>query len=756
MDDREYYRAVYGFDPETDRIPLGKSGSEYRYEQRFQLVSDPILDRAGVFIYARVNITEEGIQNRIVFARDGQEAAVHCVHTAITSITTSALRRLDEKHIVELAKSTEFNPIELRPEEHFASLKSYVAGVAELGIANLMRLSYYSEDIDASSLPFGFNTLMQKQVVSALHEVSPGAAERVFSDLILELAEYTPAKWFDKQLAPLDDFEGHWWNFNKLFKRYGFFVYLYKIFFPNVQMFEELVTNAASWRLKKLAARFGGTDPLILEQLALDPDLGVRNWVANHSKTSKKAHELLHDADRALVDEPYLQFNGERLIRKEAEILAGLETKTGKVIPPESKVDAHTRGFVAKNSRVIELGLYATQPGQSISDLKTFDKLEVLNLRWNRFRQVPRVIFSLGGLKTLILAKNKLRELPEIIEKLSNLERLYLERNALNTLPSTLSKLKNLREITLDRNQFSELPHVLVKLPQLEILSVERNEIRDVESWIGQLVGLKRLSLRGNALSKLPEETGTLKRMIELNLSENQLSTLPDSVRELRVIKKLDLSLNQFTQLPLALFSLISLTHLDVSSNFIEEFSLELGSLQNLRVLSAETNKLRELPASIGNCRSLRELFFQNNQLTTLPPTLGKLIQLRRLNLAGNQLTYLPDSLVDLVALREIDLTDNQIHNIPEWFESLANLTTILFAGNNIESIPSWIGSFWNLTKLDLSRNKIREIPGTLLKLLRLSSCLLFPGNRIKKNQSNQNIVDALKKRGIMVDAEKK
>ncbi|MHA1732522.1 MAG: leucine-rich repeat domain-containing protein [Promethearchaeota archaeon] len=740
--DRAYYTKVFGFDPVADRRPLNKAGTAFRYEAGFRLRVDPVLDRAGVSVWARVDVTPGGTRNRVVFKRgassggkrgkkrDEVEAAVECVHTAVTTISVPAARQLTDKKVLDLARSTEFNPVELSPEEHFASLKSYVGGIAELGIGNLMRLAYYSQGGPAarSQQPFGFNTLMQKQVVAALHEVSPGAARRMFTDLILELAENSPAGWLDGELAVFDGAGGREGKFEEVLKRYGFFAYLRVSFFPDPNAFEALASNDRSWRLGKLAARFRGTHPAVLEQLALDEDLGVRTWVEAAPGSTQRTRSLVRQVEQALREEPTLRFNGVKLRREEALALARVELATGKTIPPVGEVTNHTLGFVAEGGHVVQLGLHAARTGDLDVVLAALPRLEVLGLRWNRLRSLPRATSGLDALRALFLGRNRLSGLPKFVGRLQRLEFLNLARNKLATLPPVVRKLPNLKKLDISGNEVTQLP-----------------------GWLGELGSLEHLKAGNNRLTAVPGSLGDLSRLERLILAGNQLSSLPDDLSKLGRLEELDLAWNQFREVPSVIRSMTSLRLLDISDNLVGELPDWIGTLNPLRTLRIARNRLKQLSQEIGALLGLRHLDLRGNLLSKLPRTLGKLVSLRSLDLGDNKLADLPPELEDLVALRGLDLSGNHLETLPDWVESLANLTILSFSNNRLKELPAWLGDFRDLRKLDASGNQVGEIPPSLLKLKKVSSLYLFPGNKIKDRGEAALVLGEFRRRGVQL-----
>lgn len=162
--------------------PLGEPNL-VRYEASFRLASDPLLDAAGVVVSARVDGCDhffEGApraKNRVVFSLSGDrggrrlEAEVQCVHTAVCLITTDELAKAPAAELVEMAVSSENEPIWLPAVEHFTALRSYVAGVAEVGVGCLLRAKF-ATGAPRDLAPLAFNDFMRRQVLHGLLELA--------------------------------------------------------------------------------------------------------------------------------------------------------------------------------------------------------------------------------------------------------------------------------------------------------------------------------------------------------------------------------------------------------------------------------------------------------------------------------------------------------------------------------------------------------------------------------------------------------
>jgi len=242
---RRYYQRVWGWDPIATKIPVALFG-DYKWEVWFPLTKDPSLFAANIMIGARVYRRSWGtsMYSRIVFhrpnicvhscirdnmfspcsrgynspsskclekdcllyMRDGlsaKEREVGCVHIAITQITPEQLpetiaqtsNSLDLN--LEGSQTSENKQVNLEPEEHFMALRSYVAGIADMGLEAMFTLRYSDS---ALGLPFGFNALMQKQILDCLLELCPAAAKSIQQRVIGELLETAPVEWLQSRV----------------------------------------------------------------------------------------------------------------------------------------------------------------------------------------------------------------------------------------------------------------------------------------------------------------------------------------------------------------------------------------------------------------------------------------------------------------------------------------------------------------------------------------------------------------------------
>lgn len=483
-EDRRYYRRVHGFDPFLDVISIPNTPGYYKYEAIFDLARDPPLKEAGVCIGARVEVMDR-IHNRIFFRRGNKESAVDCVHTAICTIgaqdALNLANSIDEdannaRPLLERAISTEARPIQLPPEEHFVSLKSYVAGIAEMGLSQVMFAAYHSDGVNPETLPFGFNIHLQRQLARALRDVAPSSTMAIIRDLVVELVQSVPEDWFRSRLRLLDE--------------------MYNIkacILTDPVVFDAVYSAAPCQELLLFGAQFQDLHPLILNRIARlgdsrvraslvknnalesdvlmdfaqDPLADVRLGVARHTQTPIKVLKgltrdpdyrvrkaiaqnvrsneeilpfLINDKDASVrasvqehlalypnltiellpsqqnVDAPPRTYNGVTLPSTECLALADLERSIGTDIPSFTDLGAHEIGFIARNDHVSALRITQTDLQTLPTSIGTFTYMQELDLSCNHLIELPSSLARLQQVMKLNLSANELSVIPPFFE----------------------------------------------------------------------------------------------------------------------------------------------------------------------------------------------------------------------------------------------------------------------------------------------------------------------------------------------------
>ena len=114
--------------------------------------------------------------------------------------TVEEIPEFQEDIVFENASTYSPRLQELDIEEHFIALRSYVAGIAEMGLEDLLLASYHSEEINPETLPFGFNAAMHNQIAKCLAKVAPLQSYYILTDLYEELKASVPEDWLKPRI----------------------------------------------------------------------------------------------------------------------------------------------------------------------------------------------------------------------------------------------------------------------------------------------------------------------------------------------------------------------------------------------------------------------------------------------------------------------------------------------------------------------------------------------------------------------------
>lgn len=196
---------------------------------------------------------------------------------------------------------------------------------------------------------------------------------------------------------------------------------------------------------------------------------------------------------------------------------------------------------------------------------KEFAKLvniEVLDLSFNNFKEIPPVVFSLPHLRELYFSgaysyidkfegrwDYLLETLPEEIGKLSDLEVLALSHHRLSALPASFSKLKKLKKLDLWHNELTpKAIEILPELPGLEAINIGGNDLEFLPKGFKTLQSLRYLALdnswsegvpTGTGMENFPMEVLSLKNLEVLSLGGQYFEAVPDEINQLSKLKEL-------------------------------------------------------------------------------------------------------------------------------------------------------------------------------------------------------------------------
>ncbi len=139
-----------------------------------------------------------------------------------------------------------------------------------------------------------------------------------------------------------------------------------------------------------------------------------------------------------------VSYKGAQIPQFEADVLQELEDQLAKQFNLVSKLERKPNmGFVVKNQRITEIGIYKCKLTTLPESIGTLRYLQTLDLSWNYLTAFPKSISSLNSLLLLNLNGNKIVIIPESIENLTSIESIGLELNKLDSRSkSVLKQLK--------------------------------------------------------------------------------------------------------------------------------------------------------------------------------------------------------------------------------------------------------------------------------------------------------------------------
>ncbi len=404
---------------------------------------------------------------------------------------------------------------------------------------------------------------------------------------------------------------------------------------------------------------------------------------------------------------------------------------------------------------------------------------DVLNLAGCGLTVIPKEVFELKNLKSLILGKsyeanenvkhrNFITDIPEAIQQLTSLEILDLSGNALSNLPHYLEKLTSLKTLILCQNQFRKVSRVISKLgKELTELDFSKNDIAAIPDAFSVLKNVEKLNLSYNGFRQFPQAILKLSSLKELNISHNQIKELPNELSELSTLQHLDASYNQIKYLPTSFAQLSNLKKANLSHNQLVRLE---GNIHHLRFgieeLNVSNNQLKAFPVGLRHLLKLQSLDASYNQLTEISSDLFVLHQLQKLDLNHNKIKELPIEITQLKALEEIDFTFNDFNKalvrpikqgmsgIRDWFNYQKaieicktakdeNLDSVDISDLNLRSIPRdvfnlpqlktlIIGKSYNQYDDANQRNKIAHLTKSINKLTNLE-VLIAPNNELSE-----------------------
>lgn len=193
-----------------------------------------------------------------------------------------------------------------------------------------------------------------------------------------------------------------------------------------------------------------------------------------------------------LTEEGYLKYlTHEEIVLallelKEAETLLRIEKIIGMTFEILSEYPEFRKGpsLIVKNRRVEMISLFDCDLKIIPYDLKSFVKIEMLDLGRNQLSTLPEWICKLKNLKDFTVSGNKINKFPIWITNLKNLEFLDLRDNKLNIIPESIGKLKKLKIFYISNCPIDTIPESVLNLRLLTYLDIHNNFLTDISKKI--------------------------------------------------------------------------------------------------------------------------------------------------------------------------------------------------------------------------------------------------------------------------------
>ena len=152
-----------------------------------------------------------------------------------------------------------------------------------------------------------------------------------------------------------------------------------------------------------------------------------------------------------------------------------------------------------------------------------------LNLSHQHLTEIPKVVFEMKQLKTLILHDNKITEIPSEIG----------QANKINELPPTIGNLKKLELFRIGFNNLEFLPDEFCNLESLTHLYLSYNKLIALPDSIHK-IPLQELYINWNQLKTVPNNFYDIGSLITVNFAyAGPLFILKEDICKMRRLETL-------------------------------------------------------------------------------------------------------------------------------------------------------------------------------------------------------------------------
>ncbi len=314
---------------------------------------------------------------------------------------------------------------------------------------------------------------------------------------------------------------------------------------------------------------------------------------------------------------------------------------------------------VLKNPNITSLKI--SRAYDVVFDFTNAKHLTHLDLNNNGLTKIPKSIYTLTNLQSLVLSDNKIDKVDPEIANLKQLKVFSIYQNWLSSLPDELLQCKLLDYLYLDYNRsLASLPADIGELKNLKDLTASHCNLTEIPKSLEQCTDLRMLVLHHNKLTKIDLDFSKFPLLVNIKLNDNKLTSVPTSLFELPLVDEMELSNNQLTSVPDSISKMVNLTTFRANNNQLKYLPEDIGNLPLLEHLSAWNNQLVAIPESIGYAKNLMYLYVGNNQIISFPSSIKYLKELQALEIQANPLAIFP---VEVYHLPKLDrMWVSQLH----------------------------------------------------------------------------------------------
>ncbi|KAF9411043.1 hypothetical protein BGZ94_001459 [Podila epigama] len=334
-------------------------------------------------------------------------------------------------------------------------------------------------------------------------------------------------------------------------------------------------------------------------------------------------------------------------------------------------------------------------------------QLHFLEIRNNRFTQIPLGVLDLDTLRHLDMTNNHLEYIPAELGSMYDLTNFNWQGNPLRNVPRTCTTTEALMKL-LRQRQEADFP-TPVDTARVEALAVTvSSPKRSGPSSTTEATTPQQATTSGRSTPVVSHTTAAepslpprkpTRPSQNLNLTKKALKevSMEDITSACSDPQIAVLDFNALTAFPLALhqaFGTTTLTQISLHHNKISEFPLHL-SFPFLVTLNLSDNLLTTFSAEVSSDASAEEI-----GRTNFP-------KLNDLQLSGNKLTEIPGWLSKAFpALRALNASRNKITAMNP--SSFVGIQVLDLSSNDIASLPPLLGNVRSIKSLNLDSNTFR------------------------------------------------